>query len=94
MFTCLHLNEGDFDKGMTHSPQARQEVQWWITHISHSQKFLHAPPITTILYSDASLVGWGLPIPSPPLGHHGRTHELMHINVLELTAALSFNNIS
>ena len=57
--SALHLNEGDFDKGMTLSPQARQEVQWWITHISHSQKCLHAPPITTILYSDASLEGWG-----------------------------------
>ena len=34
---ALHLNEGGFDKGT-------QEVQWWI---SHSQKFLHAPPITT-----------------------------------------------
>ena len=44
---------------MTLSPQARNEVQWWVTHIYHSQKFLHAPPITTIIYSDASLEGWG-----------------------------------
>ena len=70
--STLQLNEGNFDKNMTLSPQARKEVQWWITHIYHSQKFLHAPPIT-IIYSDASLEGWELPIPYPQLGHLGRT---------------------
>ena len=85
---ALQLTEGDFDKNMTLSPQARNEVQWWVTHIYHSQKFLHAPPITTIIYSDASLEGWGATDSISTIGAPWRdTDELMHINVLELTAA-------
>ena len=73
---------------MTLSPQARNEVQWWVTHIYPSQKFLHAPPITTIIYSDASLEGWGATDSISTIGALWRdTDELMHINVLELTAA-------
>ena len=73
---------------MTLPPQARQEVQWWITHIYHSQKFLHAPPITTILYSDASLEGWGATDSISTIGAPWQDiDELMHINVLELTVA-------
>ena len=73
---------------MTLSPQARNEVQWWVTHIYHSQKFLHTPPNTTIIYSDASLEGWGATDSISTIGVPWRdTDELMHINVLELTAA-------
>ena len=73
---------------MTLTPQARKEVQWWITHIYHSQKFLHAPPITTIIYSDASLEGWGATDSISTIEAPWQdTDELMHINVLELTAA-------
>ena len=73
--SALRGNGGDFENLMTLSPKAGKEVQWWITHIYHSHKFLHAPPppppITTIIHSDASL----------------ETDDLLHINVLELTAA-------
>ena len=69
---------------MTLSPQARKEVQWWITHI---YQFLHAPPITTIIYSDSSLEGWGATDSISTIGAPWQdTDELMHINVLELTA--------
>ena len=52
------------------------------------KSFLHAPPLTTIIYSDASLEGWGLQILSPQSGPPWQvTDALMHINVLELTAA-------
>ena len=47
--SVLQVNGGSFDKVMTLSPEAGREVQWWITHIYHSQKFLHAPPITYLL---------------------------------------------
>ena len=55
-------------------------------HISIT--FLHAPPITTNIYSDASLEGWGATDSISTIGVPWRdTDELMHINVLELTTA-------
>ena len=57
--SALRDSGGDFEQLMTLSPAAGREVQWWIAHVAHSQKFLHAPPLTTIIYSDASLEGWG-----------------------------------
>ena len=65
--SALQLNEGNFDKNMTFSPQAIKEVQSITPEIST------CTPITTIIYSDASLEGWGLLIPYPQLGHLGRT---------------------
>ena len=86
--SALQVNGGNFDKVMTLSPEAGREVQWWLTHISHSQKFLHAPPITTIIYLDASLEGWGATDSVTPIGAPWQvTDDLMHINVLELAAA-------
>ena len=67
----------DFETLMTLSPEAGREVRWWITYIYHCRKFLHAPPITIVIHSDASLAGWGLRIqfpplvPPPPLEGHG-----------------------
>ena len=76
---ALQLTEGDFDKNMTLSPQARNEVQWWVTHIYHSQRFLHPPPITTIIYSDASLEGSGATDSISTIGAPWRdTDELAH----------------
>ena len=79
---------GDFDQLMTLSPAAGGEVRWWIAHVAHSQKFLHAPPLTSIIYSDASLEGWGATDSISTVGAPWQVADaLLHINVLELTAA-------
>ena len=52
--SALRDSGGDFEQLMTLSPAAGREVQWWIAHVAHSQKFLHAPPLTTTIYPDAS----------------------------------------
>ena len=78
----------DFDQLMTLSTAAGGEVQWWIAHVAHSHKFLHAPPLTTIIYSDASLEGWGATDSISTVGAPWQVADtLLHINVLELTAA-------
>ena len=46
------------------------------------------PPLTTIIYSDASLEGWGATDSISTVGAPWQvTDALLHINVLELTAA-------
>ena len=86
--SALRDSGGDFDQLMTLSPTAGGEVRWWIAHVAHSQKFLHAPPLTTIIYSDASLEGWGATDSISTVGAPWQVADaLLHINVLELTAA-------
>ena len=85
--SALRDSGGDFDQLMTLSPAAGGEVRWWIAHVAHSQKFLHAPPLTTIIYSDASLEGWGATDSISTVGAPWQVAALLHINVLELTAA-------
>ena len=73
---------------MTLSPAAGGEVRWWIAHVAHSQKFLHAPPLNIIIYSDASLEGWGATDSISTVGAPWQVADaLLHINVLKLTAA-------
>ena len=81
---------------MTLSPEAGREVRWWITNLYHSRKFLHVPPITIVIHSDASLTGWGATDSVSTVGAPWKdTDDLLHINVLELTAALlGFGNVS
>ena len=89
--SALRDSGGDFDQLMTLSPAAGREVQWWIAHVAHSQKFLHAPPLTTIIYSDASLEGWGATDSISTVGAPWQvTDALMHINVLEFCCTLCF----
>ena len=84
--SALRDSGGDFDQLMTLSPAAGGEVRWWIAHVAHSQKFLHA--LTTIIYSDASLEGWGATDSISTVGAPWQVADaLLHINVLELTAA-------
>ena len=71
--SALRDSGDDFDQLMTLSPAVGGEVRWWIAHVAHSQKFLHAPPLNSIIYFDASLEGWGLQILSPQLGPLGRS---------------------
>ena len=86
--SAIRVNGGELEALMTLSPEAGREVRRWITHIYHSSKFLHAPPITIVIHSDASLAGWGATDSVSTAGAPWKdTDDLLHINVLELTAA-------
>ena len=85
---ALHQNGGDYNKRMTLSSLATMEIQWWLTNINSSCHFIHAPPPDTIIYSDASLDGWGATNSLTTVGSPWDImEELPHINVLELYAA-------
>ena len=56
---AVKQNKGNFDKQMTLSSSALQELEWWEQNISHSNKLIcHTQPDITI-YTDASMSGWG-----------------------------------
>ena len=73
---------------LSFSLAALTEIQWWHDNISHVHQFIHAPAVCLAIHSDASLDGWGatdgVHTKGGPWDH---THELPHINTLELFAA-------
>ena len=57
-------------------------------NFANSRKFLHTPPITIVIHLDATLAGWGATDSVSTVGAPWEdTDDLLHINVLELTAA-------
>ena len=84
--SALRDSGGDFEQLITLSPAAGREVQWWM-HMSLIHRSFSIP-LTTIIYSDASLEGWWATDSISTVGAPWQvTDALMHINVLELTAA-------
>ena len=85
---ALGRGKGDYNSTMSFSPAALTEIQWWHDNISHVHQFIHEPAVCLTIHSDASLDGWGttdgVHTKGGPWDH---THELPHINTLELFAA-------
>ena len=82
---------------MSLSRRALSDIQWWNDNISSISKPLTFPGPSVHLYSDSSLTGWGAWITNGSahsrslLQTHGSwsaEQQQLHINVLELTAAL------
>lgn len=84
---ALNKNEGNFDKYMSLSTSALNNVKWWITKeklIPFSFAFW---PMTVSIYSDASLQGWGAHCGNSVAGGRWELAEQeKHINWLELKA--------
>ena len=85
---ALCKGKGDYNSTMSFSPAALTEIQWWYDNISHVHQFIHAPAVCLTIHSDASLdergATDGVHTKGGPWDH---THELPHINTLELFAA-------
>ena len=85
---ALRRGKGDYNSTMSFSAAALTEVQWWHDNISHVHHFIHAPAVCLTIHSDASLDGWGTTDGVHTMGGPwDHTHELPHINTLELFAA-------
>lgn len=70
------------DKGKT-------ELNRWLTNLKQSFNNIEQPEIDMILYSDASLKGWGAALDNQSTGGNWSSEESKnHINVLEMKAAL------
>ena len=88
---ALKQNDGNFDSVVRFSDEAKTEMMWWKDNIRLSYNDIdssHGEP-DFIIFSDASLTGWGCSCKYGSTGGHWNQFESeQHINVLELKAGL------
>ncbi|CAB4006638.1 Hypothetical predicted protein [Paramuricea clavata] len=88
---ALARNNGNYRSFMHLSEAAKQELQWWTTHVMHSSRRLRHPVISYIFQTDASDLGWGVTCTTiPQLQSQGlwtSEQRTLHINVRELGEA-------
>ena len=85
---ALRVNKGRFDRSMTLSQPAKDELNWWVNNILSSFNRISHPPPTLIITSDASHMGWGAVCSDISTGGTWSARETQnHINHLELLAA-------
>ena len=87
-------NEGlhhhlSYESMVTLSSQSREDLQWWINHLSRNNgKPIHHPPPNMVIESDASDTGWGACYEGlTTRGQWSREESRLHINCKELLAA-------
>jgi hypothetical protein len=78
-----------YETQLTLSPEAREELVWWDTHMSAwNGRSLLKRDLDLVIDSDASLIGWGATCQGQRTGGPWSHQESqMHINCLELLAA-------
>ena len=85
---ALARNNGNYRALMRLSETAKQELQWWTTHVMHASRRLRHPVISYIFQTDASDLGWGVTCTTnPQLQSQGlwtSEQRTLHINVREL----------
>ena len=82
------LNKGSYQGTVLLDPQAREELQWWITNIKRvNGSPIHPPATEIVITSDASKMGWGATFGNLSTnGRWSKQESDLHINVLELKA--------
>ena len=82
------LNKGSYQGTVLLDPQAREELQWWITNIKRVNGSPIRPPAPEmVITSDASKMGWGATFGNLSTnGRWSKQESDLHINVLELKA--------
>ncbi|XP_040178560.1 LOW QUALITY PROTEIN: uncharacterized protein LOC120912608 [Rana temporaria] len=87
----LHLRQGLRYADEVHlSSEARVELQWWLRHaVEWNGRTIFNSHPDVIIESDASRRGWGARLGGTSTGGTwSRAESLLHINALELSAAL------
>ena len=86
---ALKQKAGDFDATMSLTPQARNELQWWVNSIDTAVNEINRPEPQIIIHTDASTQGWGCAIDDLTTGGLWTASEKEnHINYLEMLAVL------
>ena len=82
------LNKGSYQGTVLLDPQAREDLQWWITNIKRvNGSPIHPPATEMVITSDASKMGWGATFGNLSTnGRWSKQESDLHINVLELKA--------
>lgn len=87
---CLALkcNNGNFETRMTSlSQEAKDELKWWHDNVEHSYRKSQMSNPDVVIYTDASLKGYGGVCGTLKIGGRWSDHERQqHINYLELLA--------
>ena len=63
-------------------------MNWWLQNVNTSSNTIEFPPVDVVVFSDASLQGWGAALGEQSTGGGWAPNEQNHINILELKAAL------
>ena len=56
---ALKSSKGNFEKMMTLSNSALQDIRWWLLNLPYSYGIIGKTPFVHTIYSDASLQRWG-----------------------------------
>lgn len=84
---ALQINNWDFDKRVSLTPEAKSELSWWITNVTGSHNVLTRESPTCTLTTDASKLGWEAVLGKQSTGGLWSSNESKrHINYLELFA--------
>ena len=87
--TALKQSKGNCEASMSVSRQGISEIRWWLDNLDGSYNTICHPPVDTILYSDASLMGWGAVMNKTSTGRRWSPSEAEnHINYLERLVTL------
>ena len=80
---ALSNYKGNFEALMTISQRAKVELPWWLNNLPDSFRPILPTPIETVIYSDASVTGWGAAIDEQSTGGNwDKQQALQHINIL------------
>ena len=55
----LKANKADFNTRIDLTKNALQEIKWWENNIFYPFKLMRKVKISKVIYTDASLEGWG-----------------------------------
>ena len=84
---ALKMNRGDYDKTMSLSSSAKDELKWWVQNVQTAYNLISHGSPNHVLYTDASSTGWGTVFEQSYTSGHWTSLELLyHINYLELFA--------
>ena len=87
--SALKSNNRNFDKPMTLTHQALENIKWWRTHVNTAFKEISLSNPSITICTDASKLGWGATVGhNATSGLWSSTEATEHINVLELKAVL------
>ena len=88
---ALQMKSFNYDAICKIPENAKTELQWWLQNIDVASRPILVPNPSVIMYTDASLQGWGCFLPKNNFRTGGRwdtEEQNYHINFLELKAVL------
>lgn len=87
-YLALLKSSDNYDEDMHLNPSLQDDFSWWESNILHRVSSITSREFNLIIFSDASLTGWGVSCnDNRAHGLWSESEKLHHINYLELLAA-------